>query len=196
MVPEPVTIAFIVAFSLWLAVPAMAPNSFAAILGGGAPMDGGRMYKGKRLLGPGKTWRGFLGGVVLGTLIGSLQVYATHKVIPWEDEATLWGFGPEPQAYLIVLTLALGSLLGDAAGSFYKRRKDLARGEKAPLLDQWNFLAGAWALTAVVHPHWFWDNFIADWMWIGPLAVLLIVLALHRFANIVGHLLGQKEVPW
>jgi CDP-2,3-bis-(O-geranylgeranyl)-sn-glycerol synthase len=196
MAADALLIAAIVAHALWLAVPAMVPNSIAAIVGGGPPMDGGRTWKGKRILGPGKTWQGFIGGVAGGTLIGTCQAYGAHTWVPWEDEAVWWGFGPTPRAYAIVFTLALGSLLGDAAGSFYKRRKDLARGEKAPLLDQWNFLVGAWALTAAVHFGWFLENFVLGLMWLGPISVLLIVLGLHRLTNIIGYKMGQKDVPW
>jgi len=196
MLPDATMIGTIIAFSLWVMVPAMVPNTFAAIVGGGAPMDGGRKWRGQRLLGAGKTWRGFIGGITAGTIFGSIQVYGAHRVVPWPEVAVQWGFGPEPKAYLIVFTLALGSLLGDAAGSFYKRRMNMARGQKAPLLDQWNFLLGAWFLAAVIHFDWFMATFVNGWMWIGPLCVLVLVLVFHRLANILGYFMGQKQVPW
>ena len=44
--------------------------------GGGAPIDGGRVCKdGKRLFGPGKTWRGFLLGPLLFGIPVSLVIH-------------------------------------------------------------------------------------------------------------------------
>ncbi|HET6399618.1 MAG TPA: CDP-archaeol synthase, partial [Candidatus Thermoplasmatota archaeon] len=58
--------------ALWLFLPAyvanMSPVFSAKLLPRwNAPMDGGRTSKdGKRVLGPGKTWRGLVGGIVAG----------------------------------------------------------------------------------------------------------------------------------
>ena len=55
------------------ALPAYIANMAPVFLGGGPPMDGGRLWKdGKRILGPGKTWRGFFGGIFAGSLTGAL----------------------------------------------------------------------------------------------------------------------------
>jgi CDP-2,3-bis-(O-geranylgeranyl)-sn-glycerol synthase len=46
-------------------MPGYAANAGMLIWGGGAPMDGGRVAKdGRRIFGPGKTWRGFLLGPI------------------------------------------------------------------------------------------------------------------------------------
>ena len=56
-------IALIVAF--WLMLPAYVPNNFAAIFGGGTPLDMGRVFQdGERALGDGKTFRGTFAGTV------------------------------------------------------------------------------------------------------------------------------------
>ena len=44
---------------VWLMLPALIPNSAAVLFGGGRPMDFGKSWRGKRLLGDGKTWKGF-----------------------------------------------------------------------------------------------------------------------------------------
>ncbi|HUU07508.1 MAG TPA: CDP-archaeol synthase, partial [Thermoplasmata archaeon] len=42
---------------LWLMLPALIPNPAAVLVGGGTPMDLGRTWRGRRVLGDGKTWR-------------------------------------------------------------------------------------------------------------------------------------------
>lgn len=50
--------------ALWAIAPAYLPNSAAVVVGGGRPIDGGRTWRDNRVLGDGKTWRGFLGGTL------------------------------------------------------------------------------------------------------------------------------------
>ena len=65
-------IALIVAF--WLMLPAYVPNNFAAIFGGGTPLDMGRVFQdGERTLGDGKTFSGTIAGTVCGVLMGLVQ---------------------------------------------------------------------------------------------------------------------------
>ncbi|MFH0818351.1 MAG: CDP-archaeol synthase, partial [Candidatus Micrarchaeota archaeon] len=60
--------------------PAYVANASPVILGGGPPIDFGKnFYDKKRILGDGKTWRGFFMGVFSGTLVGVLLSFA----FPW-----------------------------------------------------------------------------------------------------------------
>jgi CDP-2,3-bis-(O-geranylgeranyl)-sn-glycerol synthase len=177
---------------LWLMIPALVPNSAAVIFGGGRPIDFGRSWRGRRILGDGKTWRGFVGGAGCGVLVGLLQVGAVE--LGSMPEA--WSFGPWPSAVTVVVCLGLGSMLGDSMGSFVKRRFDVDRGIKAPGLDQYNFVVGAAILIIVFRYDWFQEHFIDDNAIWGLVALLIVVPLLHRGVNIVGYRLGRKEVPW
>lgn len=181
-----------VAAGLWLMLPAYLPNSAAVIFGGGRPIDLGRSWRGRRLLGDGKTWRGFIGGVSAGTALGLLQLYVAY---PFDDSA-YWGFGGLPDAMVLVFVLALGSLLGDLGGAFIKRRLGLDRGAKAPVLDQYNFIAGAMLLSLAIYPSWFIGAFVEGEHIISLLSVLIITPLLHRGVNIIGYKKGLKKVPW
>ncbi|MEK6975224.1 MAG: CDP-2,3-bis-(O-geranylgeranyl)-sn-glycerol synthase [Candidatus Thermoplasmatota archaeon] len=66
----------------------MSPVLVAKLIPGWkAPIDGGRLGKdGKRLLGPGKTWRGLAGG----TLLGAATAVAVALLVPPYDAAGLW----------------------------------------------------------------------------------------------------------
>ena len=114
--------------SLWFFLPAYVANATPVVLGGGTPMDLGRNFlDGRRILGDGKTFRGFILAIAAGTLIGALQLRP-----------------------LIGFVMALGAMLGDLAVSFIKRRLGMERGAPLPVGDQLDFVAGAIALTGLV----------------------------------------------
>ena len=82
--------------------------------------------------------------------------------------------------------------LGDMAMSFVKRRIGLQRGAALPGVDQYDFLAGAFILTALTSWTWMSQTF-TPWM-----LVVIIVLTpiLHLGTNIVGYKLKIKNEPW
>lgn len=182
----------LVLLGFWLMLPSLLPNSAAAVFGGGLPVDLGRSWKGTRLLGDGKTWRGLIGGICAGISLGIVQLYIAFPF----DRLNFFGFGEFPTNLAIVTVLAVGSLSGDLIGSFIKRRLGLGRGDKALLLDQYNFLLGSMLLVLLIFPNWFIGNFWNDDGWISLLAILIITPLLHRGVNIIGFKSGFKKVPW
>jgi CDP-2,3-bis-(O-geranylgeranyl)-sn-glycerol synthase len=182
----------LILMGFWLMLPAFLPNSAAVVFGGGTPVDFGRSWKGKRIFGDGKTWRGLIGGISAGIALGFIQI----MIASFFDPVNLWGFAPFPQALGVVTALAVGSLLGDLCGSFIKRRLGIERGGKAAGLDQFNFIVGALLLTSLFFPGWIYANFIQGDHWVSLLAVLIITPLLHRSVNIIGYKLGLKKVPW
>ncbi|MEM0449090.1 MAG: CDP-2,3-bis-(O-geranylgeranyl)-sn-glycerol synthase [Methanomassiliicoccales archaeon] len=181
-----------IALGIWVFLPAMVPNSAAVFFGGGLPMDMGRTWRGKRILGDGKTWRGFLGGTLTGILVGLIQLLV-GDLLGSEDYL---GFGLMPEALLIILALAIGSLLGDLGGAFVKRRLGLERGAKVTGLDQYDFVVGALLLALLVQPQWISERYLQG-LGIVALAVLLLVVpVIHRLVNIIGFKKGLKKEPW
>lgn len=177
---------------LVLFLPALIPNSAAALFGGGTPVDFNRTWRGKRVLGDGKTWRGLFGGVGSGILIGLLML-AIAYLAGSEDS---FGYGPFPDSVGVVVCLALGSLVGDMAGAFIKRRLGMARGQKAPGLDQYDFVVGALLLTLLVYPSWVLSTYVEGEAIAGLITLLIFVPLLHRSVNIIGFKMGKKKEPW
>ena len=69
-----VTFSSLLVNSLWFIFPDYIANASPVILGGGLSMDLGRNFiDNRRLLGDGKTYRGFFGGILAGMLIGIFQ---------------------------------------------------------------------------------------------------------------------------
>ena len=179
--------------ALWLMLPAYLSNPFAAVFGGGKPIDGGRTYKdGKRILGGGKTWRGLFSGVFCGFLAGCIEIWLGRRGFELLGiEMPL--FGPTSASALkVVFALASGALFGDMFKSFFKRRMGMKRGQSLPLVDQLDFVAGGWVFTYLVAPEWFISNFTLPII----LIVLLITPLLHLTTNMIGYLIGVKKEPW
>jgi CDP-2,3-bis-(O-geranylgeranyl)-sn-glycerol synthase len=173
-------------------LPALIPNTAAVLWGGGLPMDLGRSWRGKRILGDGKTWRGFIGGALTGVAFGVLEIVLVQN----SSAPDSWGFGQWPESMVTVFALAFGSMIGDSAGSFVKRRFDINRGEKAPGLDQYNFVVGAFAFALILRPQWLLDHYVLANGIFGLILLLAVVPVLHRGVNIIGYKLGKKNVPW
>ncbi len=176
----------IVVIALWFMLPAYIPNNVAVLVGGGPPIDGGRHYRGSRLLGDGKTWRGLFGGVVAGFLLA----LALNAIEPTATASV--GFDLPRFSMTAMISLPLGALLGDIGASFIKRRLGAERGASMPGLDQLDLVVGSLGLTALFS--WGWVTATIN-LWI-LLAILLITPLLHLITNWIAYLIGVKDVPW
>ncbi|WP_456418861.1 CDP-2,3-bis-(O-geranylgeranyl)-sn-glycerol synthase [Methanocaldococcus infernus] len=158
--------------SLLYILPAYVANASACIFGGGKPLDLNKCWPdGRRLLGDGVTIKGSFFGILLGTLTGFIEGL----------------FFNAPLLYLkLGFTLSLGAILGDAIGSFIKRRLNIERGKPAPLLDQLDFAIGALILGSLIKSIAIHQVFI----------ILLITIFIHLFANILAYSLKIKDVWW
>ena len=182
--------------------PALVANAAPVFLGRGnrynGPLDGGKLWKdNKRILGDGKTIRGFLGGTLSGiltcvaiVLLSSSLSYPVTIVSRFNQGILfpLLQFMENNyilQAILIGFLLGCGAILGDLAGSFIKRRSGLKRGESFLFMDQLGFLLTALIL---VYP-------IAPWPIEWFLLLLPLTLGLHIVLNFLGYLIGLQDVP-
>lgn len=165
-------------------LPAYLPNPVAALFGGGTPIDLGKNYSdGKRIFGNGKTYRGLICGILAGIGIGLVLIWLSDT----------FALDNLPRHTLISITvLATGALLGDLVKSFFKRRLGKDRGEKWPVADQYDLVAGALLLMLVLDPSWLIANVTLPVF----IIILIITPVLHRVVNILGYLLKIKEVPW
>ncbi len=132
------------------------------------------------MLGDGKTYEGLSRGCTTGFLCGIFQHLYNGS------------FGSFPLCIVVLAALTLGAMFGDLAGSFVKRRLSLRRGTPLPVVDQLDFVGGAWLLLLLLAPDWFFSNFSTEVM----IVVILITPLLHLLTNFAGFKLGLKDVPW
>ncbi|MBU4076496.1 MAG: CDP-2,3-bis-(O-geranylgeranyl)-sn-glycerol synthase [Euryarchaeota archaeon] len=178
-----------VILAMWLMLPAYIANPMAVVFGGGKPIDMGRKwYDGQRVFGDGKTIRGLIGGTACGIVSGIIQIYAVSYA------ASEFNISIVAPTLTAVITLSFGALLGDLIKSFFKRRIGFVRGAELPLIDQLDFVAGAWLLTYIFDPVWFTEYFISS-PWI-IVTVLILTPILHRLTNIFGYNIKLKKEPW
>ncbi|MCI0503106.1 CDP-2,3-bis-(O-geranylgeranyl)-sn-glycerol synthase [Candidatus Micrarchaeota archaeon] len=160
-------------------IPIYVANSSPVVLGGGPPLDFRiTLQDGNRLLGDGKTIRGFAGGVLAGTVAGGAAAFFYRSP-----------FFPDIQAqFLGAFVLSFGTLAGDALGSFIKRRAGVGSGRPF-VLDTITFLIVALALAYPIASANLYDpqNLI---FFAG------LTLIIHPLANLLANRAGLKSVPW
>lgn len=145
----------------------MAPLLLAKLVKHRHPLDFGYCFPdGRRVLGDGKSFEGLTVGVASGFLVGLIV------------EKPLLGF-----------LLGLGSMIGDIAGSFIKRRLGMEPGSLLPLVDQLSFLIGALALAYLA-------GFGGELSLSKTLFLLLLTPILHALSNALAFRLGIKSKPY
>ncbi|MFH1722720.1 MAG: CDP-2,3-bis-(O-geranylgeranyl)-sn-glycerol synthase [Candidatus Altiarchaeota archaeon] len=184
----------VVVAALWFILPAWVANSFAINVSGigflkryGYPIDGDRTWRNRRVLGDGKTWRGFFGGVFFALLVGLIQASNQLRAESWYVETfPVASFSLIEMTVPLAFALGLGAMLGDMAGSFIKRQSGLDRGAPVPLLDQLDYIFGSFVFSIpfVTIP-------LSLFFWI-----LIVTVPVHVAANIFAWLIKLKKVPW
>jgi CDP-2,3-bis-(O-geranylgeranyl)-sn-glycerol synthase len=178
-------------FAVWLLLPAAVSNAvpiFAAALPGlkkfNAPIDAGKTWRGHPLLGPHKTWRGIIAGIITATFILWIQqLLFTH--FAWAHYLS----GSVDYTTLPVLLLgplfAIGALGGDAIESFLKRQQNIKSGGAWVPFDQLDYIVGSVlvSLFFVVLPFY-------EYIWI-----FVVWFLGHLLASYIGYKLGLKKDP-
>ncbi len=178
-------------FAIWFLLPAAFANAvpvFAAALPGlkklDAPIDGGKTFRGHQLLGPHKTWRGIVSGILIATITLWVQQLLVAEY-PWAAYIA----GDVNYAALPVLILgplfAIGALGGDAIESFFKRQRNIESGGKWIPFDQLDYILGSVLISllfVVLSP--------AQYVWI-----FIVWFTVHIIASYIGFKLGLKKDP-
>lgn len=172
--------------TLYFILPAYFSNGSGLLFGGGLPLDLGKSDKnGVRWVGDGVTWRGFIAGTLVGTLAGAVQGYFGPYIIANFGQFIITPIAPNiSQGIIIGFLLGFGALLGDAIGSFLKRRIGIGRGEPAPILDQLDFIIVALILVSPV----------VKLNLITVVLAIILTLIIHLLTNTIAYLLGIKDV--
>jgi CDP-2,3-bis-(O-geranylgeranyl)-sn-glycerol synthase len=160
----------VIAESLIFIFPAYSANAVPVVFGGGRPLDFGKTFKDSRpIFGSHKTFRGFIAGLSVGTLVGFAES------IIFENCSPFLGF-----------FLSLGALFGDLVGAFVKRRLGFSPGDLFPIVDQVDFVLGAFLFSIPVSPP-------------SPLMILVILvltIPIHLLTNLMAYLARVKNKPW
>ena len=180
-----------VLFAIWFLLPAAAANGIPVLAAAipwlkkyDAPIDGGKKWRGHALLGPHKTWRGIIAGILIATFVLWVQqLLASH--FDWARYAS----GPVDYARMPVLILgplfAIGALGGDAIESFFKRQRDIKSGGSWLFFDQTDYIIGSIIVSlffVILSP--------VQYAW-----MLVIWFVVHILASYIGYKFGIKDSP-
>lgn len=151
------------------------------------PIDGGRTFRGRRLFGDGKTWRGVVVAVVVSIASVAIQKHLLRGAPEWLCVVDY----THTNAATFGTAMGAGAMLGELPNSFVKRRLDIARGAttKGPLSilfyvwDQIDLLTTAWPA-------------VSFWVRADPLVVVasfLVAMGLHPIVSLLGFLIGARR---
>lgn len=148
------------------------------------PIDLGKTYRGKRIFGEHKTWRGLVTGMIVATVVLAVQQYIFRRNPQIQDWIGGFDFGQLP-TLIVGPLLGLGALGGDAIKSFFKRQRNTPPGESWFPFDQIDLPLGA---------------LVATWVFIHPtitqaVAAVIIGLAAQLISSYIGYLLHLKDKP-
>lgn len=146
------------------------------------PIDFGKSWRGKRLLGANKTWRGLVYGAFMGAFTGWI-VYLFYPGLVYQ-------FVPAPvsalsTAVLMGAALGLGALVGDAVESFFKRQVGIKPGSAWFPFDQIDYIIGGLVFV--------WPLAHLTWGKVGY--IFLLYFGLHLSVSYIGYLLKFKDKP-
>lgn len=149
------------------------------------PVDAGKQFRGKPLLGSHKTWRFVLGGIA-GFIIIFIQKWLyincpqSHSIsLINYQEANIWLFG---------FSLLLGASFGDMFFAFVKRRLALKSGAKFMPWDQINYVLGS-----AFFLHFFYGLEIDSMVWI---TLMIFTFIFHSTSTRIGFMLGLSRSKW
>ncbi len=148
-------------------------NKLPLIKDWNTPLDFGKTWKGKRILGHNKRLR----GVVFGTLMGGLTAIVVSKL----NANTVVTIEP----FWTGMILGFGALMGDAVESFFKRRRGVPAGDSWFPFDQLDYIVGG--LIAIT-------PFVALQSWVVT-TILVVYFGLHLITAYLAFRIGLKDKP-
>jgi CDP-archaeol synthase len=151
------------------------------------PIDGGATFRGRRIFGDSKTWRGVAVAVVGCVAAAAIQTYLVAGVARPVAIVELRGADVVPFG----VAMGAGAMLGELPNSFVKRQIGIAPGKttSGPLAalfyvwDQVDLLTAAWPLIS---------------FWVRPTprivaASFVVALVIHPTVSLAGYLLHARK---
>jgi CDP-2,3-bis-(O-geranylgeranyl)-sn-glycerol synthase len=151
------------------------------------PIDMGATFRGHRVFGDSKTWRGVVVAVAGSIATAFLQRALRGDVPAWLQVLDYGRSSP----FWLGLAMGAGAMAGELPNSFVKRQLGIPPGKTTRgwrrsvfyVWDQIDLLTGAWPLLL---------------FWVRPPALLVgvsfvVALAVHPLVALVGYLIGARK---
>lgn len=178
--------------AIWLFLPAGIANAIPipiskvpVLRNWNAPVDLGRSFKGIRIFGSHKTWRGLLIGVLFGIITAVLQ---KNYIVGNPDSALailVNMFMHDVNPFLWGFLLGFGALLGDMVKSFFKRRVGVKPGKAWFPFDQIDYIVGG-VLMSLLYVRLDWPFYVA---------IFVVWFLMHLLFTFIGWVVKLKDSP-
>jgi CDP-diglyceride synthetase len=151
------------------------------------PLDGGATFRGRRVFGDNKTWRG-----VVGAWVGCVASVALQKYViaDWAGDLAVIDY-ESVSLFALGTVFTVGAVVGELPNSFVKRQIGIAPGGRptgllVPVFYTWDQIDALFVL---------WPLLL---FWVRPGASLLIasfavVFVAHQIVSLVGRLIGARR---
>jgi hypothetical protein len=151
------------------------------------PLDGGATFRGRRVFGDNKTWRG-----VAGAWVGCVAIVAIQKYVIADRAGDLAVIDYASVSALALGTaFAAGAVVGELPNSFVKRQIGIRAGGRptgpfVPIFYTWDQIDSLFAI---------WPLLL---FWVRPTAALLVasfvvVFVVHQIVSLGGFLIGARR---
>jgi CDP-2,3-bis-(O-geranylgeranyl)-sn-glycerol synthase len=175
---------------LWFFLPVGIANTapiFAAHIGllknYTYPMDFYRTFRGKRIFGDHKTFRGLIAGVILAVITILLQEYLYQR-FSFIRRISVIDY-TEVRPFVFGFLCTAGALIGDALKSFFKRQVGVPPGKAWVPFDQIDYVIGGIIAT----------SFYIRLHIVFYLLAIIVWVGMHVLSTYIGYILGLKESP-
>lgn len=134
------------------------------------PLDFGKSWRGVRIFGTNKSWRGLVSGAVIAGCVGWIIQHTTNSV-----EASVF----------LGAAMGAGALIGDAVESFFKRQRGIGSGKKWFPFDQTDYIIGGLLFAAP----------FVELSILLIVRVLILYFGLHLLVAFLAYKLKLKDTP-
>ncbi len=164
--------------------PSFFGNAVATFVTGLGPIDRGKLFfDGKPIFGTNKTFGGMLGSTISGGLMGIMVALYFPEIL--SDENVTDRFSWIDYTWYFGFILGFAAIVGDALGSFIKRRVDLKPGGSFPIMDQIGFVIVAYLIILI---------FVEiPWQWTFVIPITLII---HISTNLIAYFMGWQDAKF
>ena len=146
------------------------------------PVDFNKTFRGRPILGPNKTFRGFFFGTLFSVIIINMQ-FLLYKTTGFDF--TIYKF-EDINFELLGFLMGFGVMLGDSIKSFIKRQLDIPPGKSFIPWDQIDCALGGLSLGSIA-----W-HFPIEY----GIATLLLTFILHIMVRYTIYYLGFSDSKW
>jgi len=147
------------------------------------PIDSNKTFRGKRIFGKNKTWRGMIFAIIFSIALIYLQNYLYS--FSWAKDISLIDY-TNVNLILLGFLFGFGAMLGDLIESFFKRQFDIKPGSKLLIFDQTDWVLGSGILTFIY----------LGISWEYLLGAFIIFLFLHILVKHIGYYIGLEDKKW